>query len=147
MAANATVHKKDDKGNFGQTVNEVKDKVQETAQTFTDKAKDTAQAFTDRAKEFGSNMAKSADSAAERVGDNIKSFANTIKENAPREGYMGAASNAVASTVESAGRYLQEQGLTGAAEDMTTMIRRNPIPAVLIGIGLGFLLARATSRS
>ena len=27
---------------------------------------------------------------------------------------------------------------------MTNMIRRNPIPAVLIGIGIGFLLARAT---
>ena len=35
-----------------------------------------------------------------------------------------------------------DQGFSGLAEDMTTMIRRNPIPALLIGFGLGFLLAR-----
>jgi hypothetical protein len=29
------------------------------------------------------------------------------------------------------------------AEDVTNLIRRNPIPALLIGIGAGFLLARA----
>jgi len=29
-------------------------------------------------------------------------------------------------------------------DDITNMIRRNPIPALLVGIGIGFLLARAT---
>jgi uncharacterized membrane-anchored protein YhcB (DUF1043 family) len=32
------------------------------------------------------------------------------------------------------------------AEDFTGMIRRNPIPALLIGVAVGFLIARATSR-
>jgi hypothetical protein len=32
-------------------------------------------------------------------------------------------------------------------EDLTNLIRRNPLPAVLVGIGIGYLLARATSRS
>jgi uncharacterized membrane-anchored protein YhcB (DUF1043 family) len=32
------------------------------------------------------------------------------------------------------------------AEDFTGMIRRNPIPALLIGVAFGFLIARATSR-
>jgi hypothetical protein len=48
----------------------------------------------------------------------------------------------VAGTLESGGRYLEEQGLGGIAEDVTGLIRRNPIPAVLIGVGLGFMLAR-----
>ena len=34
--------------------------------------------------------------------------------------------------------------LSGIGEDLTGMIRRNPVPALLIGIGLGFLIARAT---
>ena len=29
----------------------------------------------------------------------------------------------------------------------TGIIRRNPIPALLVGVGLGFLIARSTSRS
>ena len=34
------------------------------------------------------------------------------------------------------------------ADDLTDLIRRNPIPALLVGVGVGFLLARATtSRS
>jgi uncharacterized membrane-anchored protein YhcB (DUF1043 family) len=31
------------------------------------------------------------------------------------------------------------------ASDVTEMIKRNPIPALLMGIGLGFMLARLTS--
>jgi len=49
--------------------------------------------------------------------------------------------------LESTGRYLQEEGLKGVAEDMTNLIRRNPLPAMFLGIGLGFILARAISRS
>jgi hypothetical protein len=50
----------------------------------------------------------------------------------------------VASALDSSGRYLEEQGLSGMADDVTNLIRRNPIPAMLIGVGLGFLLARLT---
>jgi len=29
--------------------------------------------------------------------------------------------------------------------DLTSLIKNNPVPAVLIGIGIGFMLARLTS--
>jgi uncharacterized membrane-anchored protein YhcB (DUF1043 family) len=29
-------------------------------------------------------------------------------------------------------------------DDLTNLIRRNPIPALFVGIGIGFLLARVT---
>jgi len=134
MASTGSTMKKDhEKGGVGQAVSELKDKAQ-----------DVASQAADKAKELGSQAVKTADNAVSSVGDNIKSFAGTIKQNTPDKGMLGAASNAVADTVESAGEYLSEQGISGAAEDMTNLIRRNPIPAVLIGIGIGFLLARAT---
>ena len=37
-------------------------------------------------------------------------------------------------------------GLRHIASDVTELIRRNPVPAMLIGIGLGFLVAQASSR-
>jgi hypothetical protein len=55
----------------------------------------------------------------------------------------------VADTLEGGGRYLQEHGLSGIGEDLTNLVRRNPVPAVLLGIGLGlglgYLIARVTS--
>lgn len=45
------------------------------------------------------------------------------------------------------GRSLQEEGLSRVAENVTNMIRRNPVPAVLVGLGVGLLLAKITIRS
>jgi hypothetical protein len=49
--------------------------------------------------------------------------------------------------LESGGRYLQQEGLSGIMDDVTELVKRNPIPALLLGIGIGFILARATSSN
>ena len=70
----------------------------------------------------------------------MKSLAGTIRDKAPGSGMMGNAASTVADTLESGGRYLQEQGLSGIGEDLTNLIRRNPFPALLVGIGVGYLI-------
>jgi hypothetical protein len=75
----------------------------------------------------------------------MKSLGGTIRDHLPHSGIAGSASSAVANSLETSGRYLQEHGLSGIGADLTNLIRRNPIPAVLIGLGAGFLLARATA--
>lgn len=137
---------------------EIKDSLTEKAGNLTDKAKDAAGNVADKASEMAAAMSKSASAAATAVGDKVdegvkgvacgmKSLAGTIRENAPAEGMLRQASTTVADSLESGGRYLQEEGLSGMADDLTAVIRKNPIPAVLIGIGIGFLVARATSSS
>jgi ElaB/YqjD/DUF883 family membrane-anchored ribosome-binding protein len=32
------------------------------------------------------------------------------------------------------------------AEDLTELIRRNPVPAMVVGVGIGFLLAQLLRR-
>jgi hypothetical protein len=134
------------------------DKAEEAKDTFMTKAKDAAGNVADKASHLASNVADTTGHAAAVVGDKaqqgvaavgggMKSLAGTIRENSPHEGYLGSASSSVAESLESGGRYLQEQGLKGMGEDLTELIRKNPIPALLVGIGLGFLLARTTSRS
>jgi hypothetical protein len=59
---------------------------------------------------------------------------------------VGSATSTLASGLESGGQYLQQQGIKGVADDLTQLIRRNPIPALLLGVGLGFVVARATMR-
>ena len=56
---------------------------------------------------------------------------------------MGAAASKVADTLERGGHYLKEEGVPGMAEDLTGLIKRNPIPALLLGIGVGYLIGRA----
>jgi hypothetical protein len=60
---------------------------------------------------------------------------------------MGSAASSVAGALETGGRYLQEHDLSDIGNHVVGLIRRNPVPAVLISMGIGFLLARATTRS
>lgn len=110
-------------------------------------AKEMASTATKKAGEAATYVGQKVEDATAAVGGGMKTLAGTIRDSGPQQGMLGSASSAVASTLESGGRYLQEHGLRGVGEDLTSVIRRNPIPALLIGIGLGFLIARATSRS
>lgn len=89
-----------------------------------------------------SGIGGKAEYAAVAVGAGMESLGETIREHSPKEGILGNASYAVSDRLESGGHYLEEKGLKGIGEDVTNMIRSNPVPALLVGIGLGFLLAK-----
>jgi hypothetical protein len=112
-----------------------------------EKARETASDVAHGASEAASAAGRKAEEAASRVAGGMQSLAGTIRERGPREGMLGEATSRVAHSLETGGRYLQEEGLSGMMDDLSGVIRRNPIPAVLIGIGIGFLLARTTTRS
>jgi hypothetical protein len=160
--ANTTGYKGKDQGGtagFGE-------KARDTATSYTDKAKDaaasaaesareTAVGVADKAREMASDVGHrasdmattvghKAEDATAAVGSGMKSLAGTIRENVPDSGVLGSAGSSLASSLESGGRYLQEEGLQGVANDLTNLIRRNPIPALFVGIGIGYLLARST---
>jgi len=129
---------------------------QNEAANMVERGKDAASEAANRVKDMGSKAAqktgeaasfigKKADEATSAVGAGMKNLAGTIRDRAPDKGVVGAAGSAVADTLESGGQYLQQHGLSGVGEDLTNMIRRNPIPAVLLCVGVGFLIARATS--
>jgi uncharacterized phage infection (PIP) family protein YhgE len=138
------------------------------AQEHVERAKDAAGGVADKVKEVASNVGQAAGNAASAVGQTagnvattighkaedataaagrgMQNLGSTVRDKAPESGFLGTAADKVAGGLESAGKYLEDKNLSGMAEDLTGMIRRNPIPALLIGIGLGFLLAR-TMRS
>jgi len=115
------------------------------AQTF-DKAKEAASSVGEMVNQAASTVGKTADNLTSGAGAQIKTLGDTLAAHAPQQGVLGSASQAVANTIRQSGQYIEESGLSGMAEDVTNLIRRNPIPAMLIGIGLGFLLARMTRR-
>jgi hypothetical protein len=89
---------------------------------------------------------KRVDEATTALGERVKSAAGTIRERGPREGMLGTATGRVADSLETTGRYIQEEGVLGMVEDITELIRRNPIPAMMVGVGIGFLLAKMLRR-
>src|SRR5687767_7327535 len=89
-------------------------------------------------------MGHQAENAAGMLGSGMQSLAGTIRERGPK-GMLGTATSTLADSLERGGQYLQEKGLNAVSDDMVNAIRRNPIPAVLVGVGLGFLLARFTN--
>jgi ElaB/YqjD/DUF883 family membrane-anchored ribosome-binding protein len=121
--------------NFKNQFEDVKNRAQETATGLMEKARETATAAGERTQ-----------SAVGAVGCSMSSLAGTIREKMPHEGALGNTSEKVASTLESGGRYLQEEGIGGMVDEMANLIRRNPFPALLVGIGIGFLLARTIRR-
>jgi hypothetical protein len=110
-----------------------------------DRAKDTASSVAQTAQDAAAYVGRKADDATTAVGGGLKSFGNTIRAHAPHDDIVGEASSAIANTLESTGRYLQEEGLKGMAEEVTKLVRRNPVPALLVALGAGFLIARATT--
>jgi len=122
------------------------DKAKDTASNVVDKAKQAASNVAEKARDVASNLGDRAEGAVSSVGSGMQSLAGTIRDKAPSGGMLGGAASGVAGALETSGRYLEEEGLSGMGEDLTRLIRKNPIPAMLIGIGLGFLLARITRR-
>jgi ElaB/YqjD/DUF883 family membrane-anchored ribosome-binding protein len=90
-----------------------------------------------------STIGQKADDAAGSVGTGMKSVADTIRNQGPHEGMLGNATRTVAGAIDQTGKYLEEKHLSGMADDVASMIKSHPIPAVLIGLGVGFLLGRA----
>jgi len=100
----------------------------------------------DKAQEMGAAASEKVSGATSAVGEKMSSLAGTIRENLPQEGTMGSAATTVADSLESAGSYLQDHTFENMARDLTSVIRRYPIQALLVGLGIGYLLSRNSER-
>jgi hypothetical protein len=144
---------KDKVQNFGNSVgqaatnaaNNAADNVKNAAGYVQDRAKDAACQVSKSAEDAASYFGQRAEDATTAVGGRLKAAGDALRHNVPQDGTLGQASSAVAKTLEDTGSYLEREGLQGISHDMTNLIKRNPIPALLIGVGLGFLVARATT--
>lgn len=122
------------------------DRVKEEAGNVLDKVKDTASQAGQTLGNVASKVGEKAEDATASLGKGMENLGKKVREKGPESGFLGKATEGVAGALESSGKYLEDKNLSGMADDIASMIKRNPIPAVLVGIGLGFLLAK-TMRS
>jgi hypothetical protein len=120
----------------------------------TSQARDQAGQAVDKARDAASHAGEAMSSAAQAVGQkaedatasvgrSLEGVAQTVRDQGPNAGVLGTATHTVADAIEGTGKYLEDKNLHGMMEDVTGLITRNPIPAVLIGMGIGFLVGRA----
>ena len=129
---------------YGYARDHAEQEVERRLKEFGDKTGGAVATMTANAQELGSTTAKRANEAATVVGEKIGSLASVIRENAPHEGAVGAGATTVADGLESASSYLREKKFEHLAKDVTALVRTYPIQSLLIGVGLGYLLARRT---
>ena len=121
------------------------ERMQDAASYIGEKAKAATSSAMHSAEDAASYVGKKTDDGLHAVGSGLKSFGDTVRHQAPGRDMLKDGMCAVADTLENTGKYLEEGGVAGIAEDMTNLIKRNPIPALFVGIGVGFLLAWALS--
>jgi hypothetical protein len=123
----------------------VSQKAGDAATAVASKASDVASSVAHKASDAASAVGHKAEDATASVGHGMHTVADKVREFTPHEGMLGSASKAVADSIDNAGKYVEDKNLTGMMDDVTGLIRRNPIPALLIGLGVGFLIGRALS--
>jgi len=121
------------------------DAASHAAQAVGQKASDLASTVAHKAQDAASTVGHKAEDATATVGHGMQTLAGKVRDNTPHEGMLGSASTAVADAIEGAGKYVEDKNLSGMMDDVTGLIRRNPVPALLLGLGIGFLIGRALS--
>jgi hypothetical protein len=107
-----------------------------------DSAKEAAASVGNMAQHAVSAAAAKADELTANAGVGIQGLGDRLGKSAPQTGVLGSASQAVARGVKEGGKYIEDAKISGITENMAQLIRRHPIPAVLLGIGLGWLACR-----
>ncbi|MGH7846057.1 MAG: hypothetical protein ACREQW_12935 [Candidatus Binatia bacterium] len=102
---------------------------------------ETAGQAADQAQESASEAASKAREIASKVGHKVKELAEKVRERSPHE-TVRETTYKVANKLESAGSYLEDKDFESMINDVGSLIRRYPWKSLLIGVGVGFLLAR-----
>ncbi|WP_010586111.1 hypothetical protein [Schlesneria paludicola] len=127
------------KGSLKNRIQDLGNQASQAASSAYESVKSATETVGQRAQEFMADASKRAEEAGnylnQRAEDATAAVGGQFKA-------AGDASASLAESLRSTGAYVQEEGFGGLEADLANLIKRNPIPAVLAGIGLGFMLAR-----
>ena len=122
--------------------NQATNKAREAAASVGEMASQAACAVGSMASHAACDVGKKADDLTASAGIGIQELGDRLSKNTPHSGVLGSASQAVARSVKDSGEYLEGAKLSGMTEDFAQLIRKNPLPAVFIALGLGWFVAR-----
>ena len=96
----------------------------------------TVDGLAEQAEELGGSIGQTMDSAAHTIQDTFQRTKASAR----------AAMGTVADGIDTSTEYLTDRGMEGVIEDVETLIRRYPVQVLLLGVSVGYLLARSRQR-
>jgi hypothetical protein len=127
-------------GQYDQLVRVLQERYQYTRERAQDEVDRRLQAY----QTTGSPMAEAMTTAAQEVASRLTETVEAVRAHATDAASIAWA--AVTETVQTAGASLQAASLDQLAGDLVALVRRYPVASVLIGLGVGVLLARSLGR-
>lgn len=122
--------------------NQTADKANEVAVCVGQMAGHAASAVGAMASHAATDVGRKADEFTASAGVGIQGLSDSLGRRVPSSGVLGSVSQAAVRAVKEGGEYVEGAKLSGMTEDVAQLVRRNPIPAVLIAIGLGWFVGR-----
>jgi len=138
----STKPREDNSPNTGLPVDRLRDAGSEAVEKAQEAVRSVGTMASNALPAVGQVLGQQADKLTAAAGGRLKDLGETVARKAPQEGLLGQASQKVAQGLEQGGDYLSREGLSGAVLDLSELIRRNPVPAVLVGLGIGYLIGR-----
>jgi ElaB/YqjD/DUF883 family membrane-anchored ribosome-binding protein len=122
-------------------------RVQDNVEDATDDLRSTdasqiADTVKQKASDVGQQVTATTDAALNTAGQRIEHFASSVRTNAP-SGTAGEVATKAADALEQSGQYLQQTSTSNLVSDVTDLVRRRPIPSLLVALGVGYLVVRA----
>ena len=90
---------------------------------------------------MGETVRATAQGVASRLTETAGEVAAKAQETA------ATAASTVTDTMKGAGAYLQEKGMGQITGDLTALVRRYPLPSLLVGLGIGYVLGRSLGKA
>lgn len=129
-----------------EVIEEGAEKLTGAAHRVAERTREVASNVRSRASEIGSRVAERTDAVMSAAGERIENLGHTLRDRADGEGRVGKVLGRTAQVLEHGGQYLQESTPNDMRVDLEDTMRRRPIATLLVGAGIGFLIARALRR-
>jgi len=130
----------------GQDWAAARDNAKDAAASAGKMASHVASAISSMASRAAGDAGKKADDLTASAGVGIQGLGDKLSQNTAHEGLLASASQAVARSVQDGCKYVETSRFSGMTGDVIHLIRRNPVPAVLLSIGLGWFASRLLKR-
>lgn len=130
----------------GSTTSSMGDTLNDTAQNVKDKVTDAASTAKQRVSETARQATDKIDEKRGPAADALESAASTIHEKAedlPGGETVRSVAHSAAERLESTAGYIRGHDVRSMMSDVEEIVKRNPGPALLIAVGIGFLIGRA----